>query len=63
MIDERGVCMETEEQSIYGLFLEVQPKPSQRQAYLDYIDKLSLFRASITGFYNRIGINRSMCRN
>ena len=32
--------METEEQSIYGLFFEVQPKPGQRQAYFDHVDKL-----------------------
>ena len=32
--------METEEQSIYGLFFEVQPKPGQRQAYFDQVDKL-----------------------
>ncbi len=27
-------------QSIYGLFFEVQPKPGQRQAYFDHVDKL-----------------------
>ena len=32
--------METEEQSIYGLFFELQPKPGQRQAYFDHVDKL-----------------------
>ena len=32
--------METEEQTIYGLFFEVQPKPGQRQAYFDHVDKL-----------------------
>ena len=32
--------METKEQSIYGLFFEVQPKPGQRQAYFDHVDKL-----------------------
>lgn len=32
--------METEEQSIYGLFFEVQPKPGQRQTYFDHVDKL-----------------------
>ena len=32
--------METEEQSICGLFFEVQPKPGQRQAYFDHVDKL-----------------------
>ena len=32
--------METEEQSIYGLFFEVQPKPGQRQAYFEHVDKL-----------------------
>ena len=32
--------METEEQSLYGLFFEVQPKPGQRQAYFDQVDKL-----------------------
>ena len=32
--------METEEQSIYGLFFEVQPKPGQRRAYFDHVDKL-----------------------
>ena len=32
--------METKAQSIYGLFFEVQPKPGQRQAYFDHVDKL-----------------------
>ena len=32
--------METRAQSIYGLFFEVQPKPGQRQAYFDHVDKL-----------------------
>jgi len=32
--------METKVQSIYGLFFEVQPKPGQRQAYFDHVDKL-----------------------
>ena len=32
--------METEKQSIYGLFFEAQPKPGQRQAYFDHVDKL-----------------------
>ena len=32
--------METKAQSIYRLFFEVQPKPGQRQAYFDHIDKL-----------------------
>ena len=32
--------METEEQSIYGLFFEVQSKSGQRQAYFDHVDKL-----------------------
>ena len=32
--------METKESSIYGLLLEVQSKPSQRQAHFNDIDKL-----------------------
>ena len=32
--------METKAQSIYGLFFEVQPKPGQRKAYFDHVDKL-----------------------
>ena len=32
--------METRAQLIYGLFFEVQPKPGQRQAYFDHVDKL-----------------------
>ena len=32
--------MEMKQQSIYGLFFEVQPKPGQRQAYFDHVDKL-----------------------
>ena len=32
--------METKAQSIYGLFFEVQPKPGQRPAYFDHVDKL-----------------------
>ena len=32
--------METKAQSIYGLFFEVQPKPGQRRAYFDHVDKL-----------------------
>ena len=32
--------METEEQSIYGLFFEAQPKPGKRQAYFDHVDNL-----------------------
>ena len=32
--------MEMKAQSIYGLFFEVQPKPGQRQAYFDHVDKL-----------------------
>ena len=32
--------METKVQSIYGLFFEVRPKPGQRQAYFNQVDKL-----------------------
>ena len=32
--------MEMKAQSIYGLFFEVQPKPGQRSAYFDHVDKL-----------------------
>ena len=32
--------MERKAQSIYGLFFEVQPKPGQRSAYFDHVDKL-----------------------
>jgi hypothetical protein len=42
--------METDEQSIYLLFLEVQPKPRQRQAYFDHIDKLKPVLSKNNGF-------------
>jgi len=41
--------MRQEEQSVFGLFFEVRPKPGQRQAYFDHVEQLKPILAGHDG--------------